>query len=75
MDTEGSAGRSRLVAPGALEADLTAGRPDRIALDVFETEPLTDPSDQIVSHPRVIATPLIGDGKPIHMINPEARSD
>ena len=52
--------RSGLVAKGALEAALAAGRPGRIALDVFDTEPLTDPADPIVSHPAVIATPHIG---------------
>lgn len=52
--------RSWLVAPGALEAALAAGRPGRIALDVFDAEPLTDSDDSILSHPRVIATPHIG---------------
>jgi D-3-phosphoglycerate dehydrogenase len=52
--------RAGLVAPGALAAALAAGRPGRIALDVFDTEPLTDPDDPIVSHPAVIATPHIG---------------
>lgn len=52
--------RSRLVAPGALEEALAAGRPGRIALDVFDAEPLTDPKDPIASHPNVIATPHIG---------------
>ncbi|NNF23297.1 MAG: D-2-hydroxyacid dehydrogenase family protein [Rhodobacteraceae bacterium] len=52
--------RSRLVAPGALEEALEAGRPGRIALDVFDTEPLTDPKDPVASHPNVIATPHIG---------------
>lgn len=52
--------RAGLVAPGALAAALEAGRPGRIALDVFETEPLTDANDPIVSHPSVIATPHIG---------------
>jgi D-3-phosphoglycerate dehydrogenase len=52
--------RAQLVEAGALQAALAAGRPGRIALDVFETEPLSDPQDPIVSHPSVIATPHIG---------------
>lgn len=52
--------RAGLVEAGALEAALDAGRPGRIALDVFDTEPLTDPNDPIVNHPAVIATPHIG---------------
>ena len=52
--------RAGLVEKGALLAALEAGRPGRIALDVFETEPLLDPSDPVISHPAVIATPHIG---------------
>ena len=52
--------RSGLVEQGALKAALAAGRPGRLALDVFETEPLTDPDDPIVNHPNVIGTPHIG---------------
>ncbi len=52
--------RAGLVEPGALMAALEAGRPGRLALDVFETEPLTDPHDPIVNHPAVIGTPHIG---------------
>ncbi|MEM9392748.1 MAG: D-2-hydroxyacid dehydrogenase family protein [Pseudomonadota bacterium] len=52
--------RAGLVEPGALQAVLEAGRPGRIALDVFDTEPLTDPEDPIVNHPAVIGTPHIG---------------
>lgn len=52
--------RAGLVAPGALEAALGEGRPGRIAVDVFETEPLTDPDDPLANHPNVIATPHIG---------------
>ncbi|GGF84186.1 D-3-phosphoglycerate dehydrogenase [Mameliella alba] len=52
--------RSGLVAPGALDKALEAGRPGRLALDVFDTEPLTDSKDPLVNHPSVIATPHIG---------------
>jgi D-3-phosphoglycerate dehydrogenase len=52
--------RSGLVEKGALEAALAEGRPGRIALDVFDVEPLTDPADPLVQHPAVIATPHIG---------------
>lgn len=52
--------RAGLIAEGALLAGLQAGRPSIAALDVFDAEPLTDPQDQILSHPRVIATPHIG---------------
>lgn len=52
--------RAGLVEPGAILAALAAGRPGRIALDVFDTEPLLDPADPIASHPAVIATPHIG---------------
>jgi D-3-phosphoglycerate dehydrogenase len=52
--------RAGLVAPGALIEALDAGRPGTVALDVFETEPLTDPAHPLLTHPRVIATPHIG---------------
>ncbi len=52
--------RAALVAPGALQAALHEGRPGKIALDVFETEPMTDPDDPVISHPSIIATPHIG---------------
>ena len=52
--------RAGLVEKGAIEAALEAGRPGRIALDVYDTEPLTDPADPIISHPAVIGTPHIG---------------
>jgi D-3-phosphoglycerate dehydrogenase len=52
--------RSGLVAPGALLDGLTAGRPGMAALDVFDTEPLTNPADPLMSHPNVICTPHIG---------------
>lgn len=41
--------RSGLIAPGALQAALAAGRPGRLALDVFDVEPLTDTSDPVIT--------------------------
>lgn len=52
--------RAGLIAPGALLEALNAGRPGTAALDVFEGEPVTDPDDPILSHPRVIPTPHVG---------------
>lgn len=52
--------RAGLVAPGALEAALDAGRPGTIALDVFDKEPISDKSHPLINHPSVIATPHIG---------------
>ena len=52
--------RSGLVEAGALEKALAAGRPGRLALDVFDVEPLIDTSDPVINHPNVISTPHIG---------------
>ncbi len=52
--------RSALIAQGALLAGLDAGRPGMAALDVFDTEPLTDPADPLMAHRNVICTPHIG---------------
>ena len=52
--------RAGLVEAGALLAALDAGRPGLAAVDVFETEPLTDAADPLLVHPNVIATPHIG---------------
>lgn len=52
--------RAGLLAPGALLAALNAGRPGRAGIDVFDTEPLTDPHDPLAHHPRITATPHIG---------------
>lgn len=52
--------RAGLIAPGALVAALKAGRPGMAAVDVFETEPLRDPTDPLLALPNVVATPHIG---------------
>lgn len=52
--------RAGLIAPGALVEALRAGRPGMAAVDVFETEPLRDPNDPLLTLPNVIATPHIG---------------
>ncbi|MEQ8036208.1 D-2-hydroxyacid dehydrogenase family protein [Xanthomonas sp. WHRI 6106] len=52
--------RAELIAPGALLAALDAGRPGQAAVDVFEREPVLDPRDALLRHPRVLATPHLG---------------
>ncbi len=52
--------RAGLIVPGALEAALRAGHPGLAALDVFETEPLTDPAHPLLTLPNVLCTPHIG---------------
>src|SRR4029078_12166819 len=52
--------RAPLIAPGALVDALRAGRPGMAAVDVFENEPLTNPSDPLLSLPNVVCTPHIG---------------
>lgn len=52
--------RAGLIEPGALLKALNNGRPGNAAIDVFDTEPLTDPDDPLLSHPNLIATPHIG---------------
>ena len=52
--------RAGLIAPGALEAALTAGRPGLAAVDVFAEEPVRDPALAILQPPQVVATPHIG---------------
>ncbi|WP_447553606.1 D-2-hydroxyacid dehydrogenase family protein [Vreelandella sp. EE22] len=50
--------RAGLLAPGALEAALKAGRPGRVALDVFDEEPLS--SHPLLALSNVTATPHLG---------------
>lgn len=50
--------RAELIASGALEAALRAGRPGMAAVDVFEQEPVVE--DPLLHLPNVLATPHLG---------------
>jgi D-3-phosphoglycerate dehydrogenase / 2-oxoglutarate reductase len=52
--------RAGLIAPGALERALHAGRPGMAALDVYDEEPLRDPRHPLLRMPNVVCTPHIG---------------
>ncbi|WP_319532401.1 D-2-hydroxyacid dehydrogenase family protein [uncultured Cohaesibacter sp.] len=52
--------RAGLIEEGALLAGLEVGRPLMAAIDVFDTEPLLDRQDPLLSHPNLIGTPHIG---------------
>jgi D-3-phosphoglycerate dehydrogenase / 2-oxoglutarate reductase len=52
--------RAGLIEPGVLVAALRSGRPGMAAVDVFETEPLRDPQDALLTLPNVVCTPHIG---------------
>ncbi|MFB9157702.1 D-2-hydroxyacid dehydrogenase family protein [Chromobacterium violaceum] len=52
--------RAELIAPGALEAALAAGRPGFAALDVFEQEPVYDADHPLLRRPNVLCTPHLG---------------
>jgi D-3-phosphoglycerate dehydrogenase len=52
--------RAGLIEPGALVTALQNGRPGMAALDVFEEEPLRDPSDPLLGMDNVLCTPHIG---------------
>ena len=52
--------RAGLVEPGALVTALRAGRPGAAAVDVYETEPLRDPADPLLTLDNVVCTPHIG---------------
>ena len=52
--------RAGLIEPGALETALANGQPGHAAIDVFETEPLTDATHPLLNNPNVITTPHIG---------------
>jgi D-3-phosphoglycerate dehydrogenase len=52
--------RAPLIEPGALVAALKAGRPGMAAVDVYEEEPIRDPSHPLLTMPQVVATPHVG---------------
>jgi len=52
--------RAGLVEPGALVGALQNGRPGMAALDVFDEEPLRDPSHPLLVMENVLCTPHIG---------------
>jgi D-3-phosphoglycerate dehydrogenase len=52
--------RAGLIEPGALVGALQAGRPGMAALDVYEQEPLRDPSHPLLALENVVCTPHIG---------------
>lgn len=51
--------RSGLIAPGVLEAEIDRGR-IFAAVDVFDSEPLTETANPLLTHPNVLPTPHIG---------------
>jgi D-3-phosphoglycerate dehydrogenase len=52
--------RAGLIAPGALEAALRAGRPAMAAVDVFEDEPVLDARHPLLAMDNVVCTPHLG---------------
>jgi D-3-phosphoglycerate dehydrogenase len=52
--------RAGLIEPRALVAALQSGRPRMAALDVFEEEPLRNPSHPLLTMDNVLCTPHIG---------------
>jgi D-3-phosphoglycerate dehydrogenase len=52
--------RAALIEPGALVAALQAGRPGMAAIDVFEEEPMLDPTHPLLTMGNVVCTPYIG---------------
>ena len=52
--------RAALIEPGALLHALRSGRPGMAAVDVYEHEPVRDPTDPLLTLPNVVCTPHIG---------------
>jgi len=51
--------RSGLIAPGVLEEEIARGR-IFAAVDVYDSEPLTDTTHPLLTHPNVLPTPHVG---------------
>ncbi|CAM3732480.1 D-2-hydroxyacid dehydrogenase family protein [Bordetella sputigena] len=52
--------RAELIAPGALEAALHAGRPRYAAVDTFESEPILGADHPLLRLPNALCTPHLG---------------
>ncbi|HEU4350664.1 MAG TPA: D-2-hydroxyacid dehydrogenase family protein [Burkholderiales bacterium] len=52
--------RAPLIEPGALVRALTAGRPGKAAVDVYEEEPVTDGRHPLLAMENVVCTPHLG---------------
>jgi D-3-phosphoglycerate dehydrogenase len=52
--------RAELIAPGALETGLRAGRPGFAAVDVYEEEPILDAAHPLLKLDNVVCTPHLG---------------
>jgi len=52
--------RAGLIEPGALVNALKLGHPGRAAVDVYDSEPVTDKDNPLINLPNVICTPHIG---------------
>jgi D-3-phosphoglycerate dehydrogenase len=52
--------RSPIIAQGALEEALAKGRPGYAAIDVFDSEPMTDKNHPLLKMKNVLCTPHLG---------------
>jgi D-3-phosphoglycerate dehydrogenase len=52
--------RAELIAPGALEAALRAGRPGFAAVDVYEEEPIRGAMHPLLAMDNAVCTPHLG---------------
>jgi D-3-phosphoglycerate dehydrogenase / 2-oxoglutarate reductase len=52
--------RAGLIEPGALVSALVSGRPGLAAIDVYDTEPMTDTRNPLLAMDNVVCTPHLG---------------